>query len=86
MTKSNKDDTSNVFELPVASGGSTPLEVSRALVDYIKDKPRSRVIAIVMDPDDSSITMGWSQMDSGDMALMLNYSMFRWQNATFKED
>lgn len=79
------NDTSNVVDMPIPSGNSTPLQLSRALLDYIKDKPEAKIIAIVLDPADSSITMGWSTMQSDTMCMMLHFSMFKWEKATFEE-
>ena len=75
----------NIFDLPVKDGGSTPLQTARALLDYVKDRPNSKVIAIVVDEGDSSITMGWSHMSSAEMSLMLRFANFKWEKTTFEE-
>lgn len=81
MTK----DTSNVFEFPSTDEGQTPLQVARALVDYVKARPGSHVLAIVSDPDEGSITMGWSKMDAAHMCMMLAFGRLKWEKSTFEE-
>lgn len=78
-------DTSNIFTLPVKEDGQAPLQIARALVDYISERKNAKVIAIVMDDDDSSITMGWSKMDSATLALMLNFAKYKWERTVFEE-
>ena len=73
-----------VFDLPT-NGQMTPLSTARALLEYVKDKPNACVLAVVQDPDDGSITMGWSKMDSAEMSLILHYARWRWEKATFEE-
>jgi hypothetical protein len=74
----------NVFELPT-NGQLTPLATARSLVEYVKEKPNAKIMCVVQDPDDSSITMAWSAMDASDLCLMLTYSRWRWEKATFEE-
>lgn len=81
MTK----DTSNVFEFPVNNEGQTPLQVARALVEYIKDRPNAHVMAVVSNPEDASITMGWSKMDAAHLLMMIRFADFKWEKATFEE-
>lgn len=78
-------DTSNVFEFPTDQGGQTPLQIARALVDYVKDRPKANIVCIVSDPEEGSITMGWSKMEAAQLLLLIHFAKFKWERATFEE-
>lgn len=75
----------NVFDFPVSLEGSTPLQIARSFLEYIKDKPKAKVIIVIKDDEDSTVSMGWSKMDAGEMSLMLRFANFKWERATFEE-
>lgn len=75
-------DTNNIVDFP-ATEGDTALQIARALVDYVKNRPNAHVISIVSDPEESTITMGWSKIDAAHMLLMLHFANMKWEQSTF---
>lgn len=78
------DSNSNIIEL-LSNGQMTPLSTAKSLLEYIKDNPGSHVMAVVHDPEDGTITMGWSKMDSAVMSLMIHFARYKWEKSTFEE-
>ena len=76
--------TASVKEFPIKDSG-TPLGIARALVDYVRLHPECQLLIIVKDNTDASISMGWSDMAAGELALMVGFANYRWTMATFSE-
>ena len=80
------DDDSKVLEFPKMFRSDTPKGIAEALVDYVKDKPKAKMIVIINDEDGEELSMGWTPMPSSEMLLMLEFAKYKWEKRTFKDE
>lgn len=76
---------SNVIAFPEIFDSETAIGTARALVDYVKDKPKAKLLVIIKDDDSDQISVGWNHMTSSDMLFMIEFAKHRWWEKTFEQ-